>query len=262
MARTTTPVVSKAQSTAIAAIQDELRKQAAAMSDRVAPGTGSNVIKPAVNGFKMGTLIAPAPMDVVILDFVARNVYYEGAYDADSIQPPNCFAQGFAKNGGAPQSDMLVPNPQAQDIQAASCAVCPLNAFKTGRNGKGKACQNRRILAVLPPDSTKPEDDLWLLNLSPSSLQDFDNYVDALRTLHGLPPVAFVTELRLKPAGASVAVTFEAASVKPNANIAAHFARQAEAHALLERIPANFLVANAPEAPPVPQPKTRSRKAG
>ena len=115
------------------------------------------------------------------------------------------------------------------------------------------------LLAVLPPDA-KEGDDIYLLNVSPLALRSLDNYVAQLEAMHNLPPVAFLTELTIAPAGGSVTVNF--GNARPNPNVAAHMPRIKEARAMLERIPDFFISGNDAAAPAAaPKPKRGRRKA-
>ena len=88
-------------------------------------------------------------LDVVVVDFVFYNTYYEGAFDPNNIVPPNCFSINV-------ESKNMTPSPNAPDAQHSDCAGCWANQF--GSSGKGKACQNRCLLAVLPSDAKEDTD--------------------------------------------------------------------------------------------------------
>lgn len=89
---------------------------------------------------------------VVILDWVRENTYYEGRFDPDNPMPPTCYA--FAR--GVEQEEEMGPHPSMQDYPAyfkpqhSQCKGCPMNEWGSADKGRGKACQNRRRLTVLP----------------------------------------------------------------------------------------------------------------
>lgn len=112
------------------------------------------------------------PLEGVIVDFVSANVFYKDGFDKDNMGPPDCFAIN-------PEPNLLVPSPNSPDRQAESCAVCPNNQFGTGARGKGKACKNTRVLAFMPADATQ-ETPPWILNVSPTGIKGFDDYVRGL----------------------------------------------------------------------------------
>jgi|SRR5579883_3234400 len=71
---------------------------------------------------------------------VVSRTYYENGYQEGSNSPPDCSS-----------SNGIVPDSNAPNKQAVSCAVCPRNVLKVMPNGKpGKECANAKRLAVVP----------------------------------------------------------------------------------------------------------------
>ena len=104
-----------------------------------------------ING---ATLPNGAPL--IVLDQIPANLYYEGTYNPDDPQPPACYALGrFDEEGNIIGVDTwdgrteMAPHKDCTSRKHTDCATCPLNAFKSAENGKGKACQNTRRLAVI-----------------------------------------------------------------------------------------------------------------
>jgi hypothetical protein len=95
-----------------------------------------------------GTQFPNNEVDVIVLEFAAKNVYYAGAYDPDNISPPDCFAIELAV--GKDFEDNLKPHTNVEEPVNPTCLGCKWNEFKSADNGKGKACKNRRDLAVIP----------------------------------------------------------------------------------------------------------------
>lgn len=96
-------------------------------------------------------------MCVIVAAWCLENVFYDGPYDPDNRTPPTCFA--FCKNPDekddmAPDADQLKDD--AFEQQASSCAECPQNEWGSAAQGRGKACSNRRRLALLPAGTYKP----------------------------------------------------------------------------------------------------------
>jgi hypothetical protein len=244
-AKTGTAVaVKKVTSTSIVSIQEALRAQAAGMSERTAPASGISI---RVGQDKTFTLPdgskTPGPLQLVIVDFVARNEFYEGAYDPNNIAPPVCFAIGTNPLA-------LIPSANAPALQSDSCGTCPMNVF--GSAGTGKACKNTRVLAVLPPDGDA-DTPLWLLKLSPTALKGFDGYVSNIARTFQMPPVGVVTEVSLDPNSTYASLRF--GDPIPNPQLAEHFARQDEARELLAREP--DLTQRAAPAKPAARPVAR-----
>lgn len=205
----------------VVSIKEAIQAQVAAMGDRIAPPSG-NKIKLAPNAMTLpdGTKTA-GPIEVVIVDFVSRNMMYEGNYDPNDIQPPICFAIG-------PNPAKLAPSPNAPQPQAKTCAECPNNAF--GSKGAGKACKNERLLAVLPPDAEE-DTPLWTASVSPTAIKAYDGYVASVIRTFETPPFGVITEMGLDDTKTYASLTFS--NPAPNPNMDVHFARQAEAQALL-----------------------------
>ena len=189
-AKTSTAVaVVKKASGAVVNIQDMLRKQAESMSERTSPASGISIRVTQDKQFSLPDGQKTDELEVVIVDFVARNEFYEGAYDKDNMSPPACFAIGVAPN-------KLVASDNSPQKQADTCAECPMNAF--GSAGKGKACKNGRVLAVLPVDADE-NTPIWLLKVSPTALKGFDGYVQGVARTFQTPPVGVVTKVSFDP---------------------------------------------------------------
>ncbi len=219
---TAVALAKSAKSSSVVSIQEALKAQAAAMSDRTAPPSGSSILVTQDKKFKLpdGTTTA-GPLQLVIVDFTARNEFYPDAFDPNDIVPPHCFAIG--------QNPLkLVPSDNSPEKQASDCSSCPMNQF--GSQGKGKACKNARLLAVMPPDGDA-DTPLWTLKVSPTALKSFDGFVQSVARTFQMPPVAVVATVSFDPSVTYASLRFS--DPEPNENMAVHFARQAEAAALL-----------------------------
>ncbi len=220
--KTSTDVaVKKPVSGNIISIQEALKAQVALMAGRTQPA-GGNAIRLSPGKFTLpdGTTTA-GPLELVVVDFTSKNLFYEGNYDPKNIVPPNCFALGNdIKN--------MVPSTNAPEPQAKDCGTCPNNQF--GSSGDGKACKNSRVLAVLPPDADE-DTPMWILATSPTANKSFDGMVSSVARLFEMPPVGVVVTVSLDPATTYAKLVFS--DPKPNANVGVHFARQAEAREML-----------------------------
>lgn len=171
---------------------------------------------------------------VVVVDFISSNKMYFTPFDKDNPTPPDCYAIGkdIAK---------LAPEPDSPDIQHPTCAGCWANEFKSAANKKGKACGNRRILAVLIVDPEKPEAHnapdapLYILDLSPTNIKSFDGMASMIgRSLNG-PPVKAILTVVGKNVGTYAAITFH--DPEPNPDYGLHVARRPETVDMLNRKP-------------------------
>jgi hypothetical protein len=244
MARTTkTPASSTATTTALINIDQKLA--AAAGSSAVEKPSGGSKIS--TKGGKMsygGQQIPNNELDVIVLEFAAKNTYYAGAYDPDNISPPDCFALELAE--GKDFVDKLTPHANVSEPVHGTCFGCPFNKFKSGDNGKGKACKNRRDLAVLPAtvlDSDDPnvvaraitDSEIAVFSVSPSNLKVWADYAAGVARLD-LPLWAVTTRISLPSVFDQSFQVVEGGEVKPKLTQAVWDAlekKRAEARELL-----------------------------
>jgi hypothetical protein len=174
--------------TNVVAITNRLRATVATLAERVAPAAGDKISLTQDKKFQLPDgRKSEGPLKLVILDFVAAHNYYEGAFDRDNIVPPNCFAIGT-------NPTQMVPSANSPDKQADNCQTCPMNQY--GSAGKGKACKNSRLLAVLPPDADA-DTPVMVLSVPPTSIKAFDAYVTAVAQKFGMAPAGVVTEISM-----------------------------------------------------------------
>lgn len=239
-------------SKSLAAIDAEMAQDLANLKGTVGQSSGNRLsveVKGSFttpDGFDLGDEI-----QVVVLDYMSANKFYTVAYDPNNPAPPDCYAIGKVINDMAPESD----SPQAQHTD---CRTCPLNQFGSANNGKGKACQNRRLVAVLvvdpenPEAHNEPDAPIYTLDLSPSNNKSFDGAVNAVaRALNGMPVKAILT-VTAKNVGTYASVTWS--DPVPNPDYALHYSRKDECIDMLTRKP--DFAAHAAKAPPA-----RGRKA-
>jgi hypothetical protein len=167
MART---AVAKAKSNLPANIDAELAAEVAALSSRLSAPSGDRISCTLNKTFKLPDgQESSDPLRVIIVDFVSYNTYYTERYDPNNIVPPACFALGLEPTG-------LIPSANSPDCQAESCATCWANQW--GSNGKGKACDNTKLLAVLPAiEDLNDETPMWVIKVSKTATKGFDGYV-------------------------------------------------------------------------------------
>jgi hypothetical protein len=159
---------------------------------------------------KGGTLSfggAPLPNDemaVVIIDSVIENAYYIENFDADSPASPVCYAFGR-------DPETMAPHEESEDKQADACAGCPQNEFGSADRGRGKACGNRRRIAMIQAGtlakdgSFEPFEDpdafekaqTGYFRLSPTSLKSYAQYVKQIAGAFKKPPFAVFTKVSL-----------------------------------------------------------------
>lgn len=162
----------------------------AELKSRLAAPTGDK-IKVEDKQFKLPSGDILDFLDIVIVDFVYYNSYYESSYVKGEFVPPTCFALAAEPTG-------MSPSDNSPDCQSGvGCAGCWANQF--GSNGKGKACQNRLLIAVLPTNATA-ETPLAILDLSPTAVKPFSSYIASVARGLQRPPYAVVSHVECNPA--------------------------------------------------------------
>lgn len=175
--------------------EEQLAKEASEIAKRIAAPTGDRIRFNANRTFITPDGMEGEALEVVIVDFVSTNLLYDGPFDRDNPQPPSCFAIGA-------EPSLLVPSPNSPNKQAETCSVCPNNQFGSAQNGKGKACKNTRLLALMPASAIDDpkEAPIWILSVPPTSLKAFDSYAHTLAAKHKTVPIGVVTQITLDPA--------------------------------------------------------------
>lgn len=135
-------------------------------------------------------------LSCVVVASVHENVYYDKPFDPDVISPPACFALSIDGKGIAPHD--VVPEP-INDV----CDGCDF--MEWGSKGRGKACSERRRLALLPIDAkaSSPDDirdaEMAVLSLPVMSVANWSKYVNELTLKYERPPWGVLTEVSVKP---------------------------------------------------------------
>lgn len=240
--RKATGLAKKASKQDIANIQQQLAAEAAGISDNIgAPSSNSISVKDKVFTFPGGEVVQ-GPLDLVIVDFIASNKFYEGKYNEKDPQPPVCWA--FNK-----VVSELRPSENATEIQSEDdCASCPLSQW--GSDGDGKACKEGRVLAVLPVDATD-EDQIMTLNVSPTAIKGFDAYVASVAKLFNTPPIGVITTIDFHPEKSYPFLLF--GNPQPNERVVEFMHRRPEALELISIEPT-------PKEEVAPAPKKATRK--
>jgi hypothetical protein len=187
--RTAVAVAPKAKINLPANIAQQLQAEALSIQNRIGQPSGNRISTTKKQTFKLPNgQEVPAPLEAVIVDFVSLNLYYESGYDPNNITPPVCAAVGTEVGSMEPFKD-------AYDRQCDTCSACPMNQWGSDpKGGKGKACSNTRLLALLPTDADS-ETPLMTLRVSATALKSFDGYVSSVVRSFGAPPVVVVTDI-------------------------------------------------------------------
>lgn len=200
MARTPATSVAKTSPKAGALAIFNQQAELDALRSRLAAPTGDK-ISISNKQFKLPSGETLDFLDVIIMDFVYYNRYYENAFDPNTIVPPNCFSLSLEPKG-------MVPSANSPDIQHDNCSKCWANEF--GSAGNGKACGNRVLLAVLPTDAG-PETPFAILDISPTAIKGFGAYVNTVASALQRPPYGVISHIICNPTVKHDTVVFNAA---------------------------------------------------
>lgn len=162
--------------------------------------------------FRVGDVVLGSQLAVVIADSIWENVLYTGKYEADRQNNPLCYAFGRSKAEMTPMVEVMDQYPDVYVPQADNCEACPFNKFGSAEKGRGKACQNRRRLALIPAGVYDAEGlglynepshfasaDFQTLKLPVTSVKMWQKYVDLLASTVRRPPFGVVTRVFLTP---------------------------------------------------------------
>jgi hypothetical protein len=129
------------------------------------------------------------PFEGIVLDFQYYNVMYEGSFVRGQPNRAICFANGAIDR-------TMAPSDAAPEKQADACGVCPMNQF--GSAGAGKACKNRILVALLPPDATE-DTEPNVLSIPPTALKHFQKYMRTLTKVAKMNSIEVVTRVGFNP---------------------------------------------------------------
>jgi len=215
-------------SKAMTAVDKQLADEAANIAATIS-APSSQKIKTNDKVFKLPDgQILQAPLQVVIVDYLSRNTYYDKPYNEKDPQDPVCWAINKHPSDLAPGPDV----PKAT-IMNATCTGCEYDEFGTSPTGAGKACKNSRVLAVLLPHLK--DDKLYTIEASPTAIQAFDAFVGVVAKLFNATPIKVITELSFHPEKAYPSLMF--GNPQPNPNYGKHFAQREDAMDLLNIAP-------------------------
>lgn len=191
----------------------------------------------------------------VIAHGIHENVFYEASFDADNKTPPTCFAfwDPTKSDDDGPDDEMTPPETVDKEEcftrQSDLCSTCPQNEWGSAEKGKGKACGNRRRLAILPAGTMKSlgknkgmelemfedEDsfkkaDLGFMKLPVTSVKAYSAYVREVSEQLGRPLWGVYTQINVVPHDRyQVAVEFELIGEVPDELMDVIYKRHQEA---------------------------------
>ena len=168
-------------------------------SAKVAEAMGSSgnwiTFKSGVLAYK-GMPLKGNEVELIVLDEVLENIYYEGRFDPDAPASPVCFAL-------AREASEMQPHAEAPDPQHETCKGCPQNVFGSSESGKGKACKNIvRLAAIAWGDGSLEQVkscELAFAKLPVTSVKNWGSYTKSLHEKLNSPPFAAITRMYVEP---------------------------------------------------------------
>jgi hypothetical protein len=162
-------------------------------------------------------------LPMIVLAHAFQNAYMPERYVKGKPTVIECAAVAETLEGLAPPEAW-----PADKRGAATCQLCPKNAFGSGDNGEGKACRNTDVLIVLPLHNIEPANftpkaiekmPLYRLFVPPTSMRHWGKYATQIvdeKKGAGLPLHAIVTMAVSQPSEKhKQELVFSAASTVP-----------------------------------------------
>lgn len=201
----------------LVALKAQMKEQAAAYAEQEAQ-TGGTFLSTRGGVLSFGDEEMPGnQVCVIALDSVRENTLYTDKFDPDTPAAPICYAFGRGTDEMSPHQSMQA-HPEYFQPQSETCDVCPHNEWGSADKGRGKACQNRRRLALIPAGIYVPKRgsrdfdlelftdpkhfqtaDIAYIKLPVMSVKDWGKYVTQLSSSVQLPPHGVITRLFLEP---------------------------------------------------------------
>ncbi|MGC8733267.1 MAG: hypothetical protein ACP5RC_13565 [Halothiobacillaceae bacterium] len=174
---------------------------------------------------------------VIVLDSVRENSFYGNQpFNEANPQPPVCYSFSRDNDPAVGPHISMASHPEYFVPQADTCGACRWNEWGSAERGRGKACQNRRRLALVPAGfyQARPrsrdfdlhlfEDAMQIANadtvylrLPVTSVNEWAKYVQQLAASVQRPPAGVVTKIELVPdAKTQFKLTFEALTMVPD----------------------------------------------
>lgn len=221
------------KTTAVVNWQDQMEREAKEASQQERAAASSISLRAGVISYQ-GNPVPNNKLQVVILDSCLERSLYEGSFDPDNIRSPVCYA--LAKSSIRDNKWGFYDVKPADNVmkrQNETCEGCPKDKWgsqiKDGKPAKGKACQERRRLLLIPAreaEQLQPENilsaEVALLRMPVTSVRFWGQFVNNCAALMGRPPHGIITEISTAPdIKHQFNVTFQAKTKLPDDSLAA-----------------------------------------
>lgn len=227
-----TKSLSRISKTDLAAIDKQLATES--IKEQVSAGGGGPRLTINANGSWQtpdGAELGPS-IRVIVVDFLTRHTWYPHPYQKGNPLPPGCFAIGKVLS-------KMAPDTTSPEKQHDTCAGCPMNEWGSAAVGNGKACTQRRELAVILEEQAHDLDnaEIFVISLSPTQIKVFDGFVRQCDRIFNGPPIKAVVNIEAVPVAGARYFGVSFTDLAPNELYAEHFTLRDEALNLLEVLP-------------------------
>lgn len=239
--------------TAVMSWQDKMKADAAKQAEMEKSSGGGKFFSMRAGVLKFDDVALPGNQFAgIILHGIYENVFYEEKFDADNKTPPTCFAFWDPESGQ--DVDEMQPHEDVdkEDCftrQSDMCEGCPQNEWGSADKGKGKACSNRRRLALIPAGIYKSQgknkglelemftdeadfakSDIAFMKLPVTSVKNYSAFVREISEQLGRPTWGVFANIEVEAHERyQVAVNFELLDVIPDELMEIVFKRHREA---------------------------------
>lgn len=244
------PTETKKPGTALAHWREEMAQAAQTQASMEQSSGGGKFFSMRAGTLKFDDVAMPGnQIACVILHSVYENVYYADKFDPENKTPPTCFAFWDSDYDDEMQPHEIVDEEDCFTRQSDVCKDCPMNEWGSADKGKGKACSNRRRLALIPAgtyvslgknkglelkmfDEEKPfkQADLAYMKLPVTSVKNYSRFVREISEQLGRATWGVFTNILVEPDDKNqVKVDFELLEEIPDELMDTIFARHKEA---------------------------------
>jgi hypothetical protein len=170
--------------------EDQMKADAKSMLEAERPSIANMTFKSGVMAIA-DQPVAGNEIICIVLSAVAAQEWYKERYNPDVKAIPACYAFGEGK------PDALIPNEHSKEKQAEACITCEKYEWGSDPNGgRGKACKERRRLALIPANGTS---EMITCSIPPTSLKNWANFVLEVAATTGRPVYGVISKIKVIP---------------------------------------------------------------
>lgn len=198
-------------STAVTDWKSEMAQHAAVVAQQERASSSSIGLRAGLLTYQ-GQPVKDNKLRVIIVDSCLERTLYEGSFDPNNIRSPVCFALSKSTQNASGQWGFhdVRPDDTSMKKQHETCDGCPNDKWgsqiKDGKPGRGKACQERRRLILIPAREAgqlEPEAilsaEVATMKTPVTSVRFWGQYVQNVAALMNRPPYGIITELSTTP---------------------------------------------------------------